>query len=80
MPVEEGGSILDLSTSDTQGGMGIVQSLSTQAPAQLGKLDFSGPLMHLLEDPDDGALKVAPPPQNAYLTELSQRPLAELPV
>jgi phosphatidylserine decarboxylase len=75
VPAEEGGSILDSSTSGTQGGMGIVRSLSTQAPAQLGKLDFSGPPMHLLEDldvsPDDGALKVAPPPQSAYPTELS---------
>jgi hypothetical protein len=37
--------------------------------------------MHLLEglgvSPDDGALKVAPTPQSAYPTELSQQPLAE---
>ena len=77
-PAEEGGSILDLSTP---GGMGIVRSLSTQAPPQLGKLDFSGPPMHLLEgldvSPDDGALKVTPPPQSAYPMELSHQPLAE---
>jgi hypothetical protein len=61
--------------------MGIVRSLSTQVPPQLGKLDFSGPPMHLLEDldvsRDDGALKVAPTPQSAYPTELSQQPLLE---
>ena len=47
--------------------MGMSQFLSTQALPQLGKLGFSGPTMHLLEDlevsPDDGALKVLPPPQ-----------------
>jgi hypothetical protein len=81
VPAEDGGSTLDLSTSGTLGGMGIVRPLSTQAP-QLGKMDFSGPPMHLLEDldvsPDDVALNVTPPPQNAYPTELSQQPLAEV--
>ena len=37
--------------------------------------------MHVLEDLDvsldDGPLKVTPPPQGAYPTELSQQPLAE---
>jgi len=61
--------------------MGIVQFLLMQAPLQLGKLDFSGPPMHLLEDldvsPDDGALKVTPTSQSVYPTELSQQPLAK---
>ena len=78
VPAEEGGSILDLSTP---GGIGIVRYLSTQALPQLGKLDFSGLPMHLLEGldvlPDDGALKVAPPPQSAYPAELSRQRLAE---
>jgi phosphatidylserine decarboxylase len=83
VPVEEGGSLLDLSTPGTPGGsgMGMSRSLSTQTPPQLGKLDFSGPPMHLLQDlevsPDDGALKVPPPAQSAYPTEFSQQPLAE---
>jgi hypothetical protein len=64
-------------------GMSMSRSLSTQAPPQLGKLDFSGPPMHLLQDPevspDDGAHKVPPPPlQSAYPTESSQQPLAEV--
>ena len=62
-------------------GMGMSRSLSRQAPPQLGKLDFSGPPTHLLENldvsPDDGALEVPPPPQSAYPTEFSQQPLAE---
>jgi phosphatidylserine decarboxylase len=87
IPAEEGGSLLDLSSPGTPGGSGMrmSRSLSTQAPPQLGKLDFSGPHMHLLQDLevslDDGALKVSlpppPPPQSAYLTEFSQQPLAE---
>ena len=66
--VEEGASLLDLSTPGTPGGsgvgmgMGMSRSLSIQTPPQLGKLDFSGPPMHLLQDlevsSDDGALKV----------------------
>jgi phosphatidylserine decarboxylase len=87
VPVEEGGSLLDLSTPGTPGGsgmgmgMGMSRSLSMQTPPQLGELDFSGLPMHLLEDlelsPDDGALKVPPPAQSVYLTEFSQQPLAE---
>jgi phosphatidylserine decarboxylase len=73
VPAEEGGSLLDLSTPGTPGGsgMGMSRFLLTQAPPQLGKLDFSGPPMHLLEDlevsPDDGALKVPPPPPQSTL-------------
>jgi phosphatidylserine decarboxylase len=88
VPVEEGGSLLDLSTPGTPGGsgmgmgMGMSRSSSTQTPPQLGKLDFSGLPMHLLQDlevsPDDGALKVPPPAQSAYPTEFSQQPLAEV--
>jgi phosphatidylserine decarboxylase len=81
VPVEEGGLLLDLSTPGTPGGMGMIRSLLTQAPPQLGKLDFLGPPMRLLQDlevlPDDGALKVPPPAQSAYLTEFSQQPLTE---
>ena len=54
IPVEEGRSLLDLNTPGMQDGsamgmgMGVSRSLSTQTPPQLGKLDFSGPPMHLL--------------------------------
>ena len=85
VPVEEGGSLLDLSTPGTPGGssmgMGMSRSLSAQTPPQLRKLNFSGPPMRLLQDlevsPDDGALKVPPPAQSAYPTEFSQQPLPE---
>jgi phosphatidylserine decarboxylase len=70
VPVEGGGSLLDLSTPGTPGGsgmgmgVGMGRSSSTQTPPQLGKLDVSGPPMHLLQDlevsPDDAALKVPP--------------------
>ena len=81
--VEEGASLLDLSTPGTPGGsgMGMSRSLSTQTLPQLGKLDFSGTPMHLLQDlevlSDDGVLKVPPPAQSAYPTEFSQQPPAE---
>jgi hypothetical protein len=62
-------------------GMGMSRSSSTQTPPQLGKLDFSSPPMHLLQDLevllDDEALKVPLPAQSAYPTKFSQQPLAE---
>ena len=87
VPVEEGGSLLDLSSLGTPGGsgmgmgVGVSLSLSTQVPPQLVNLDFLGPPIHLSQDPEvspeDRALKVLPPPpQFAYPTESSQQPLA----
>ena len=56
-------------------GMGMSRSLSTQTPPQLGKLDFSGPPMHLLQDlevsPNGVALKVPPPAQSTYQSAAS---------
>jgi phosphatidylserine decarboxylase len=57
----------------------MARSLSSQSPPQLGKLDFSGPPMHLQDAEsspvDDGGRKVGPPP--VYPTEFSQQPLFE---
>ena len=57
----------------------IARALSSQAPPQLGKLNFSGPPI-LSQDSessssDDSPGRVAPPP--AYTPEFTQHPLSE---
>jgi phosphatidylserine decarboxylase len=68
--------LIDYSTSPTPT---IARALSSQAPPQLGKLDFSGPPI-LSQDSessssDDSPGRVAPPP--AYTPEFTQPPLSE---
>ena len=68
--------LLDYSTPPTPN---IARALSSQAPPQLGKLDFSGPPI-LSQDSessssDDSPGRAAPPP--AYTPEFTQPPLSE---
>ena len=68
--------LIDYSTPPTPT---IARALSSQAPPQLGKLDFSGPPI-LSQDSessssDDSPGRVAPPP--AYTPEFTQHPLSE---